>query len=434
MDGIAERIEEVPVPAGNYTNLGAPAKRLCWIDRDRQSSAKNTLQCLDVANKGEKPETLMEGIGGWQLSADGKKMLLRKGSEFYVVDSSIKEAAAKAPKTLTDSRVDLKDWTFSVVPTEEFREALIDAWRLHRDYFYDRNMHGVNWTLMKDKYSELTGRVRDREELSDLIAKMVSELSVLHTGVRGGDLRQAPDQVRLATLGAYLERDDAAGGWVVRHVYRNDPDRPDRRSPLARPAVNVKAGDVILSINGRATLAAIHPMELLRNQAGKQVLLRVKRQGQEEPREVVVQPITTAQEMDLRYHEWEYTRRLEVDKLSGGRFGYVHLRAMGPNDIAQWAENYYPVFDRQGLIIDVRRNGGGNIDSWILGKLLRKPWMYWKPRVGQPTWNMQYAFRGHLVVLCDEWTGSDGEAFAEGFRRLGLGQVIGTRTWGGRSG
>jgi tricorn protease len=104
---------------------------------------------------------------------------------------------------------------------------------------------------------------------------------------------------------------------------------------------------------------------------------------------------------------------------------------MGVDDINQWEEEYYPIFNRQGLVIDVRHNGGGNIDSWILGKLLRKAWMYWKPRVGQPYWNMQYAFRGHMVVLCDAWTGSDGEAFAEGFRRLGLGKVIGTRTWGG---
>jgi tricorn protease len=134
---------------------------------------------------------------------------------------------------------------------------------------------------------------------------------------------------------------------------------------------------------------------------------------------------------DLRYREWEYTRRLKVEQASAGKIGYVHLRAMGANDINQWVEEYSPVFDRDGLIVDVRHNGGGNIDSWILGKLMRKAWMYWKPRVGAPYWNMQQAFRGHVVVLCDEWTGSDGEAFSEGFRRLGLGKIIGTRTWGG---
>lgn len=430
-DGIADRLEEVPVPAGNYTNLAAPAKRLCWIDRDRQTPAKNALQCLEIANKGEKPETLMEGVGNWQLSSDGKKMLVRKQNDFFVFDSSIREGAAKTPKTLTESKVELKDWSFTVIPTDEFREALVDAWRLHRDYFYDKSMHGIDWTLMKSKYSELVSRVRDRAELSDLIAKMVSEISALHTFVGGGDLRQAPDRVPLGALGAYLEREEPSGGWIVRHIYRNDPDRPDKRSPLARLSVNVAEGDVITHINGRSTLTAVHPLELLRNQVDQQVLLRVKPAGKTETRDVIFKPISPQQENDLRYHEWEYTRRLEVEKTSAGRIGYVHLRAMGPNDIAQFAENYYPVFNRQGLIVDVRHNRGGNIDSWVLGKLLRKAWMFWKPRVGEPTWNMQYAFRGHMVVLCDEWTASDGEAFAEGFRRLGLGKVIGTRTWGG---
>ena len=148
-------------------------------------------------------------------------------------------------------------------------------------------------------------------------------------------------------------------------------------------------------------------------------------------RDVLVKPLSSQDERDLRYREWEYTRRLAVEQKSAGEIGYVHLRAMGGNDINQWVEEYSPVFKRQGLIIDVRHNQGGNIDSWILGKLLRKAWMYWKPREGEPLWNMQQAFRGHLVVLCDEWTASDGEAFTEGFRRLGLGKVIGTRTWGG---
>jgi tricorn protease len=427
--GIATRLSEVPVPPGNYRSLTAPGKRLCFINGDRSEPAKTALQCLDIANKGEKAETLFEGIRSYQLSGDSSKIMLVKGEEFYVVDATARPAAL-AGKGLSDARVNLAGWTFSVLPQEEFREALNDAWRLHRDYFYDRNMHGVNWKLMKDKYGELVGRVRDRSELSDLLGQMISELNVLHNSVRGGDLREAPDQIRFGTLGARLLRDTAAGGWRVDHIYQHDPDRPDRASPLAQPNVNVRQGDVLLSINGQATLAATHPHELLRNQAGKPVLLRVKT-GSEAPRDVVVKALSTQADADLRYHEWEYTRRLEVESKTKGRMGYVHLRAMGPNDINQWTEEYYPIFDREGLIIDVRHNNGGNIDSWILGKLLRKAWMFWQPRVGNTRWNMQYAFRGPIVVLVDERTASDGEAFADGFRRLGLGKVIGTRTWGG---
>jgi tricorn protease len=188
---------------------------------------------------------------------------------------------------------------------------------------------------------------------------------------------------------------------------------------------------VILRLNGRRTLDVPHPGMLLRNQAGRQVLLEVKPHDASEPRQVLVKPINADQDADLRYDEWEYTRRLQVEQLGQGRIGYVHLRAMGGANIAEWARNFYPVYQRDGLIVDVRHNRGGNIDSWVLGKLLRKAWFYWQPRVGQPTWNMQYAFRGHVVVLCNEHTASDGEAFSEGFRRLGLGKVIGTRTWGG---
>jgi tricorn protease len=167
---------------------------------------------------------------------------------------------------------------------------------------------------------------------------------------------------------------------------------------------------------------------LIRNQAGKQVLLRVKsREGAS--RDVIVVPASN--EFGLRYADWMYSRRMEVEREGGGKIGYVYLAAMGGNDINQWYRQFYPVFNRQGLIIDVRDNNGGNIDSFILEKLMRRAWMYFQGRAGEPTWNMQYAFRGHMVVLVDQNTASDGEAFAEGFRRLGLGAVIGTRTWGG---
>ena len=431
LDGIASRLEEVPAPPGNYDNLAATSKRLCWISHDLENPDKNALECLDIANKGDKPESLMEGVRAYELSADGKKLFIRKQNDLYVMDASIHEAGARLPKNVSESHVDLKDWTFSVIPSDEFREGFQDAWRLHRDYFYDTHMHGVNWTAMRDKYGELIGRVRDRAELNDLLAQMVGELSVLHTFVRGGDLRRGPDQIQSASLGAVLERDASAGGYVVKHIYQSDPDRPDQRAPLARPGVDVAEGDVLIAINGRPLLSAANPGEVLRNQAGKEVLLRVRPKDNSEPRDVVAKPISLQDEASLRYGEWEYTRRLKVEQAGAGEIGYVHLRAMSADDINQWEEQYYPVFERQGLIIDVRHNNGGNIDSWILGKLLRKAWMYWQPRVGKPYWNMQAAFRGHLILLCDEHTSSDGEAFAEGFRRLGLGKIIGTRTWGG---
>ena len=428
LDGIEARIVEIPVPAGNYSDLSLDGKRLYYVSRDAGRDAKRILKTFPIENKKPEAETFAEDIVSYELSHDRKKLLLWKGKEFYVLDGAAKAPAAPE---LAKRAVPLKDWTFRLDPREEWAQMYQEAWRLERDYFYDRGMHGLDWPAIKARFQPLAERVTDREELSDVLAQMVSELSALHIFVYGGDRREGQDRVTSASLGARLARDEAAGGYRVEHVYRSDPDRPDRLSPLARPGVEVGEGDVVEAINGVPTLSVPDVASLLRNQADKQALLRVKPKGGGAARDTIVTPISQARENELRYDEWEYTRRLAVEKASQGKIGYVHLRAMGSNDIAQWYREYYPVFDRDGLIIDVRHNNGGNIDSWVLGRLLRKAWFYWQPRVGRPTWNMQYAFRGHMVVLCDQSTASDGEAFAEGFRRLGLGKLIGTRTWGG---
>ncbi|MCC6234210.1 MAG: PD40 domain-containing protein [Verrucomicrobiales bacterium] len=425
LEGISERLFEVPVASGNFSELQVTPKHLFWASRDTSFEGKRHLKQMEITAKDPKPKTFAEDVQAFEFSADGKKIMVRKEDAFYVV-----AADAAAPVKL-EEKINIGGWTLSVQPREEWRQIYTEAWRMMRDYFYDRGMHQVDWPAIRQKYLPLVDRVSDRGELSQVLSQMVGELSALHIFVRAGDERQGLDRVVPAQLGARLALDAAGGGWRVEHIHRADPDYPGEHSPLAKPGVGVKPGDVILSINGRSTLGVPDPSVLLRQQAGKQVLLEVRSRTDEKPRRTIVTPITPEQADELRYDEWELTRREQVEGMSAGRIGYVHLRAMGAENIAEWARHYYPVFQRQGLIIDVRHNRGGNIDSWILGKLLRKAWFYWQGRLGEPVWNMQYAFRGHLVVLCNEFTASDGEAFSEGFRRLGLGKVIGTRTWGG---
>ncbi len=424
-EGIERRLIELPIEPGNYRGLSVGEKRLFWISRETAMPRSSDLVFKEINNETDDPETLVEGINSYELSADGKKLLVRKGDAIHVIDAS-----SGAPAKLEDTRVDLSDWTFSLDPREEWRQLFVDAWRLERDYFYDRNMHGVDWDGMLGKYTPLLDRVRSRAELSDLMTQMAGEISALHTRVRGGDLREGSDQVAPASLGAVLARAENGGGYRVNHIYRSDPDIPTELSPLAQHGVNVREGDVITHINGTEVLSVLDPGALLRNRAGKQTRLTVKT-ANGQTRDVIVTPISQERDSDLRYDEWEYTRRLAAEEMGGGDIGYVHLRAMGRNNIHEWFREYYPVFNRRGLILDARNNRGGNIDAWILSRLLRKAWMYWKPRAGDVYWNMHHAFRGHMVVLVNEWTASDGEAFAEGFKRLGLGQVIGTRTWGG---
>ena len=424
IDDIQHRIREIPVAPGNYYNLKVNDKALFWVESGVGYDSPAHLKSVKIDNKSVEVETVIEGIRGFELSADGKKLMVRKGNTFYIFDAE--------PRKITEIKrgeIDLKGWSFSIDVREDFRQLFIDAWRLERDYFWDPNMHGVDWNGMRDKYFPLVDRVTTRLELSDLIGELMGELSALHVSVRGGDLRRGSDQIRVATLGARLERDESAGGYRIEYIYRSDPDYPHELSPLADPDLDIREGDVILSINGQSTLSVSHPNALLRNQADRQVLVALKSKTTGKTRQLVVTP--SGNESGLRYSDWEYTRRLKVEDRGDGDIGYVHLRAMGSGNITEWYRNYYPVFKRKGLIIDVRHNRGGNIDAFILEKLIRKAWFYWKPRAGDPYWNLHYAFRGHMVVLCNEYTASDGEAFAEGFRRLGLGKVMGTRTWGG---
>jgi tricorn protease len=429
--GVEARLVTVPVPPGNYTDLAVTDKALFWLSTPTEESKAN-LVGAPITNEDVQVTTILSGVTSVEMSQDRKKLLVQKGDNLYILDATV-----QAPTELEKKQVPLSGWALSIVPREEWRQMFVEAWRLERDYFYDRSMHGVDWKATLARYLPLVDRVSTRAELSDLIAQMVGELSALHTFVYGGYVRTSPDNIRPASLGAQLVRDAARGGYRVTHVYSADPDEPTLRSPLAEPGVEIRPGDVIEAINGVPTLSVPDYAELLRQKSGAQVLLHVRSAAGRVPtgqlvRDVIVTPISADSAANLRYAEWEYTRRMRVDSLSHGEIGYVHLRAMGGDDYSSWAKNFYPVFTRQGLIVDVRNNTGGNIDSWILEKLLRKAWFYWSARVGQPpVWNMQYAFRGHVVVLCNERTASDGEAFCEGARRLGIGKVLGTRTWGG---
>lgn len=420
--GITERITEVPIKAGNYRSLSVTKAAIYLLTNGTGIGAKTHLGVVKIDNEDVKLKNMVEDVRSYRLSGNGEKILLRKQSSFYMIDAGTGKVS-----DLSDNKINLSDWKFAITPREDWRQIFTDAWRMERDYFYDKNMHGVNWQAMYDKYFPLVDRITTRNELSDLIGRFVGELSALHTSVRGGDTRDDDQNISVASLGARFIRDENKGGYRIDYIYKADPDYPDEKSPLDDSYLDIKVGDIITSIDGRATLLAIDIGELIRNKEGKQV--RISYQRGSAKKDAIVIPISRI--YNLRYRDWEYSRRLEVEKSTENKVGYVHLQAMGRRDLNQWYREFYPVFDRPGLIIDVRHNRGGNIESFILEKLLRKAWMYWKSRSGKPYWNMQYAFRGHIVILVDANTASDGEAFADGFKKLNLGTAIGTRTWGG---
>lgn len=433
--GLAERLFEVPVPPGNYSALRTDGKRLWWLDTDASTSTgserKSALKTLSIDRVGGTPETVAPDVRAFDLSADGKKlMLVRAPAPGAAPEILLVEAAPKLPAELPKFQVKWSDWQIATDPKAEWRQMFADGWRMHRDHFYDKAMHGVDWQAMRVKYESLVARVTDRTELAELMAQMVGELGALHSQIGAGDVRAAAEDPGLAGLGANLTR--TPNGWRIDKIYLGDPELPHEASPLRASGSNIKVGDTITAVNGRKASDAAHPSELLRGQAGKQVLLQM-RSADGADKQAIVIPVAQRREQQLRYGDWRTTRAQAVDAASQGRMGYLHLRAMTRDDIADFAREFYAQTDREGLIVDVRFNGGGNIDSWIIEKLMRRAWAFWQrrsPDGGAPMLNMQHAFRGHLVVLVNEETYSDGETFAEGIKRLGLAPLIGKTTAG----
>ncbi len=266
LEGIQARLLEVPVPAGNYSDLATDGKRLYYVSSEATTDAKRALKTMAIDNKrGTTPDTFMDDVAGYELTLDGKKLLVRRGADYFVVD-----AAPKAPVAaeLGKSMVVLKDWTFDLDPRDEWRQMFVEAWRLERDYFYDRGMNGVDWPSMRERFLPLVDRVTDRAELNDILAQMVGELSALHIFVRGGDIRRGQDNVPEGSLGATFTRDESAGGFRVAHIYRTDPDNPAGLSPLARQGVDVEEGDVIESVNGIPALSVPDIGGLLQERSG----------------------------------------------------------------------------------------------------------------------------------------------------------------------
>jgi len=420
--GIQKRIIEVPIKPGNYSGLEVNKKALYLMSGETGVNAKSHLSFVKIDNKDVKLKTMVSEVIGFELSGKGEKILVRKGENYHMIEAGTDEVS-----DLSKSKIDLSGWRFPIIPKEDWKQIFTDAWRMERDYFYDKNMHGVDWNAMHAKYLPLVDRITTRNELSDLIGRFVGELSALHTSVRGGDLRDDDKNISVASLGAEFSRDEQNKGFRIDYIYKVDPDYPDEKSPFDDPYLDVRVGDVVTKVNGVDALSALDIGALIRNQAGKQVRMTLLRGTVS--MDIIVKPVEN--EFNLRYRDWEYGKRLEVENKGNNEIGYLHLRAMGSRDISQFYREFYPVFNKPGLIVDVRYNWGGNIDSFILEKLLRKAWMYWKGRSGEPSWNMQYAFRGHIVVLVNDNTYSDGEAFADGFKKLELGTTIGTRTWGG---
>ncbi|WP_137226389.1 S41 family peptidase [Shewanella sp. MEBiC00475] len=420
-DGLNQRLWQVPVDAGNYNSLTVAKDKLYLLDSNQQSSELKLVKFEPISPK---VESFSEDVGQYSLSKDGSKLMLRKKSDPKNI--MIVAAGDKLPSDISQAKVSTNQWQLSISPPQEWQQIFEDAWLMHRDSFFDPKMRGVDWQAAKAKYQPLVDRLTDRNELNDIFMQMMGELNSLHSQVRGGDIIRDTDAAKAAALGARLTQTDK--GVIVSHIYQTDAELPLSVSPLARIEVNAKDGDVIKTINGKNVTNIAEVTQLLRNQGNKQVLLGLQR-GKTHINTIVT-PHDIGTDAKLRYLDWVEHNGDKVAKASKGNIGYLHLYAMGSGDIESFAREFYTNYDKDGLIIDVRRNRGGNIDSWIIEKLLRRAWAFWQPTHGSTNANMQQTFRGHLVVLADQMTYSDGETFSAGIRALNIAPIIGKQTAG----
>jgi tricorn protease len=420
LDGISERLMELPIAGGSYAGLDALPGKILYLARDPGDGFK--LKQFDL--KTAKEMDLASDVQGYDLSFDHKKIAVRTGGGIQIAD-------AGAPIAPGAGRVDLSGWRITVNPELEWKQIFEEAWRNHRDSFYDPHLHGQDWQAVRAKYEALLPSLGSRAELNTIIADMQGEMNVSHEFVGGGYSRLQPQpSPGYGALGADLVLDPAVGAYRIAHLLRGDGFETEARSPLLTPGLNVHEGDYLLLIDGQALTADQDPNALLIGLGGKPVALTVNsKPTQEGARTIRIKAMPN--EGRARYYDWVGHNREYVRKFGSENLAYLHVPDMGGFGMAEFSKQFYANLDKDGLVLDVRYNGGGITSGMILERLRRIIFEYDQGRYGAPEPYHRTAYIGRVVVLCNDATGSDGEYFCTGFRAMKLGATVGTRTWGG---
>ncbi|MFH1469211.1 MAG: S41 family peptidase [Pseudomonadota bacterium] len=371
----------------------------------------------------QEAEVYLSGVGGYELSLDGKKMVVsRGGGALFVVGTD------GAPgDDLSEAAVDTADVVLDLHPAAEWRQIYQEAWRLQRDFFWDAGLGGLDWEAVGDRYASLLPLLGCRDDLRDLIGELIGELSNSHTYVWGGDQGREQPWRSVGQLGAEVER--VGDAWKVSRVYHGDP-ADNVRSPLAEPGVGVAEGAFLQAINHRPFPANEPFYAALDGLAEREVVLTVSDKAEGgHTRDVVVTP--TGDDRPLRYADWVRRNREYVAAKTDGKMGYVHIPNMGTAGLVAFETWFYPQLDREGLVVDVRWNGGGFVSQLILERLRRTLVGYDRARSGGVWSYPDSVLNGPFVVLTNEFAGSDGDIFPMAVQVTGIAPVLGARSWGG---
>ena len=431
-DGIQNRIVGLEITPGNYRNIRMVDDRIFYLRRtagddvgedDDDGDGRDRKSHLCAYNLEDRKETVLGDVNDYQITFDGKKMLVKIKKDYAIID-------------LPKDKIETKDHEHKIEGLDmqldrhaEWNQIYFECWRHMRDFFYSPTMNGVDWKAMRDKYAALVPFVNHRNDLTYLLGELIGELNSGHTYVAGGERPDTP-RVKLGLLGAELSRDPATKAYKIDRILPGENWDKHTRSPLTAVGVNVKAGDYILAINGTPVSSLANLYQALIGTADKQVILRVNSKPSDAgARDVTVVP--TANEGPLYYLDWVQKNIDYVTKKTNGDVGYLHIPDMGRPGLNEFTKLYFPQIRKHALIVDVRGNGGGFVSPLVLERLRRAFVMVGIARNGMPQPDPAHAFMGPMVTLINEFSASDGDIFPFRFKTLGLGKLIGKRTWGG---
>jgi tricorn protease len=427
-EGIEGRIEALPLPRGNYRNLAANEKGLFYLNKDEGDFNRFEFRGIGPRDlyrfsfEDREEQTVIKGIDGYKLSADGSSIVYKQGNSIGIIDATSTDSKGEA--------LDLSDLEMTIVPVEEWTQMFNEAWRMERDFYYEPNMHGIDWKGMKEKYGKLLPYVSCRQDIRYIIGELIGELNTSHTYVFGGDQRRQAEPVSIGLLGVDWTVDPKSNWYRFGKIYLVPDWTREIIPPLGMPGVEVKEGDYLLAVNGQTVTADKNIYSYFQGLAGKQVTLMVNSEPTvKTARTVTVKPLSG--EFTLRYLDWVERNRRLADEKSGGRIGYIHLPDTYLGSTREFPKYFYSQLTKKGLIIDGRFNGGGLDPDIFLRRLDKDILSYWTRRYSHDQANPDMATRAHLVCLTNRQAGSGGDMLPMEFQMRRMGPVIGTRTWGG---
>ncbi|HEX8847556.1 MAG TPA: PDZ domain-containing protein [Pyrinomonadaceae bacterium] len=413
-EGFENRVRAIPGQPGNYRRLAATPDGVLYL------SGPGKLSLYNINAKAE--QTIFELIRDYDLSGDGKQIIFQAGENYGI--------APVAPAQKPDAGlIKLDGMTLKIDPQAEWAQEYTDAWRIMRDWFYDPNLHGVDWRAIRAKYEQLVPHIAHREDLNFLLTEMGSELMAGHVYVERGPEGSRVTRVDGGLLGAEIAP-DPSGYFKITRIYPGENWHESFRSPLTEPGVKAKVGDYILAVDGRSTRGVKNFYQLTEGKGDRVVTLKLNDRpelaGAHDER---VRPIKN--QTNLRYLGWVQAQQALVDRLSGGRIGYIHVPNTAVEGNRELFKYFYPQTRKEALIIDDRYNGGGFIPDRMIELLERKPLSYWARRGIGATSTPAFSHLGPKAMLINGYAGSGGDALPYYFRERGLGRIFGTTTWGG---